>query len=106
MKLTPLPLTQDEVDALTAGGKPPVAVVRRLRARRTTRRGPKPLVVDKATPARITQREMATIRGKRLPAAIQKRISAQPDVVPPSARPDRGKAAPTKTPADAGSTRA
>ncbi len=75
MKAAPIPLTQDEVDAMATGGKVASAVRRRLPA------GPaaKPAIpapkTGKAAPPPLSKKEMAAIQTARVPPAVHERIS-------------------------------
>jgi len=75
MKAAPIPLTQDEVDAMATGAKAALAVRRRL----PTGPAAKPAVpaskTGKAAPPPLNKKEMAAIQAARVPPAVRKRIS-------------------------------
>jgi hypothetical protein len=106
MKAAPIPLTQQEVDAMASGGKAAARVRQRLRtapAAGSRAAGP---VTDKAAPAPISRREIAAIQSGRTPAAVRRRISQSPlprAEVPPDS--SDAKAAPSTRPAKKKSSR-
>ncbi len=98
-KQAPAPMTQDEVDAMTAGGAPARAVSRRLR------RGPSPAAAgrfgsDKAGPESVSDVELTALRGSGAAATrFRDRLPAsEPPSGPPPARQPARKAAPTESP--------
>jgi hypothetical protein len=74
-KSAPISLTQDEVDALTKGGKGALSVRRRrFRDDRSAKRSASRPRIEKSSPQAITRREMAAIVKGRVPPSVRKRI--------------------------------
>jgi hypothetical protein len=92
-------MTQDEVDAMTAGGAQARAVSRRLR------RGPSPAAVgrpasDKAGPESVGDADLTALRGSGAAARrFRNRLPAsEPSSEPPPATRAARKATPTESP--------
>jgi hypothetical protein len=75
MKKAPIPLTQDEVNALAGGGKLASAARRRMAAQKIAKPARAAREEEKAAPPPLNKKEMAAIKAGRLPAAVRKRIS-------------------------------
>jgi hypothetical protein len=74
MKATPLLLTQDEVDAMAAGGKAASAVRRRMAAQKVGKTARQARKAEKASPPPLSKKEMAAIQAGRIGADLRKRI--------------------------------
>ena len=98
-KAIPVAFTQQEVDALTRGGKAALAVRRHLPAERSPKRTSVEPSTDKASPHPISRREMAVIVRRGVPSNVGKRIlAASPSPADAEAYSSSAKAAPTGTP--------
>ena len=99
-KAAPLPFTQQEVNALTRGGKPASMLRRRLRDDRPVKRGQGKPSTAKASPVPISRREMVAISRRGVPPGVRKRILDSPTPrAGAKAHPSSRKAAPAETPA-------
>lgn len=96
-KAAPILFLQEDVDALTKGGRAALSVRRRLfrddrSAKQTASRPPS----EKSSPQVITRREMAAIVKGRVPPSVRKRIvSASPSGAEAETHSSGDKAAPT-----------
>jgi hypothetical protein len=100
-KAVPAAFTQQEVDALTRGGKAALSVRRRLPPERSPKRASLKPLTDKASPQPISRGEMAVIARRGVPLNVRKRIlAASPSRVGAEASSSSAKAAPTETPAE------
>lgn len=76
-KAAPISLTQEEVNALTKGGKGALSVRRRrFRDDRSAKRSASRPRTEKSSPQAITRREMAAIVKGRVPPTVRKRIAS------------------------------
>jgi hypothetical protein len=98
MKGRPIRFTQQEVDALTTGGKVALAARRQLRTPRAAARLSSKPSEKKAAPARITKKEMAAIKSGRLPVTVRRHTSADIEGPAGTAAPKSDKAAPSVAP--------
>jgi len=82
-KTGPISLTQEEVNALTKGGKGALSVRRRrFRDDRSAKRSASRPQTEKSYPQAITRREMAAIVKGKVSPSVRKRIaSASPPAV-------------------------
>jgi hypothetical protein len=99
MKAAPIPLTQDEVDAMATGGKAALAVRRRLPAGPAVKAAVPAPKTGKAAPPPLNKKEMAAIRAGRVPPAVRERISvASPETAAASEQSLGPKLAPSAPP--------
>jgi hypothetical protein len=96
----PVALTQQDVDALTKGGKAALSVRRRLPGDRASKRTSVEPSTHKASPQPISRREMAAmVRRGGVPPNVRKRIlAASPSPAGAEAYSSSAKATPTGTP--------
>ncbi len=98
-KAVPVAFTQQEVDALTRGGKAALSVRRRLSRERSPKKTSLKPSTDKAFPQPISGGEMAANVRRGVPPNVRKRIlKASPSPVDAEAYSSSAKAAPTRTP--------
>jgi hypothetical protein len=77
MKASPVSLTQEDVDAITSGGKAAARVRRRLRRTPSAKQAaPKGAGDDKMSPQPIGRKEMAAVQAGRMPADLRRRLAS------------------------------
>src|SRR5438034_363408 len=100
-KAVHISFTQQEVDALTRGGKAASSVRRRLLADPSAKRASVKPLTDKASPQPISRREMGVIVRRGVPSSVRERILASsPSRVSSEEYSSSAKAAPTEAPGE------
>jgi hypothetical protein len=98
-KDAPISFTQEEVDALTSGGKAAAKVRQRLRDQRQAARKSSKPITEKASPQPINRREMAAVLKRGAPSSVRRRIaSSSPSSTEAEAYTPPVKAVPSATP--------
>ena len=99
MKTAPIPLTQEEVDAMATGGKAALVGRRRLPSGPAVKPAIRAPKTGKAAPPSLSKREMAAIKAGRVPRTVRGRISvASPQAAAASEQSLGPKLAPSERP--------